>query len=426
MFARPWRHIAASVALVAAPIAASPGTFAGGGQTYAVPARPVRTHQLGTVRRPRPQLATYCSTNVAFVGGGFDNVAGGINSGILDGQYNEACDQLSGIGVGNYNVVYNNGTNGAEESFIAGGDTNFIGSYRSFIGSGDTNTIEYDHAFIGAGTGGYINSPLAFIGAGTNNTIDTTGTESFLGAGNTNLQGGNDSFLGDGANNTVGANYAFLGAGNQNKIFSGADYSVIGGGATNTVTGAYATVPGGYGNTATGIASFAAGTNSDARSNGAFVWSDDAAKATQLKSFAANQFLVRASGGVKFYTNATLTSGVQLPAGSGAWASLSDRTMKTRVVALDDAAILDKVAALPVSEWSYTSERGVRHVGPMAQDFYAAFGVGEDDRHITSIDEDGVALSAIKALRAQNRALEQRLAHLQAQVDALVAASAHR
>ncbi len=74
-------------------------------------------------------------------------------------------------------------------------------------------------------------------------------------------------------------------------------------------------------------------------------------------------------------------------------------------IAVDDAAVLRKVAALPVSEWSYTSERGVRHVGPMAQDFYAAFGVGEDDRHITSIDEDGVALAAIKALHAENQAL---------------------
>ncbi len=173
-------------------------------------------------------------------------------------------------------------------------------------------------------------------------------------------------------------------------------------------------MPGGYANTATGVASFAAGTNSDARSNGAFVWSDNAAKATQLKSFAANQFLVRASGGVKFYTNSILTSGVQLAAGSGTWASLSDRTLKTRVVPLDDAAILDKVAALPVSEWSYTSERGVRHVGPMAQDFYAAFGVGEDDRHITSIDEDGVALAAIKALHTENLRMHAENANLHA------------
>jgi hypothetical protein len=60
----------------------------------------------------------------------------------------------------------------------------------------------------------------------------------------------------------------------------------------------------------------------------------------------------------------------------------------------------------------------------MAQDFYAAFGVGEDDRHITSIDEDGVALAAIKALHRENAALKTKLALLEAKVDALTAVRA--
>jgi len=81
------------------------------------------------------------------------------------------------------------------------------------------------------------------------------------------------------------------------------------------------------------------------------------------------------------------------------------------------------VSSLPISEWSYTTERGVRHVGPMAQDFYAAFNVGEDDRHITSIDEDGVALAAIKALNARverrDALLDAKLAAKDARIDAL-------
>jgi len=126
--------------------------------------------------------------------------------------------------------------------------------------------------------------------------------------------------------------------------------------------------------------------------------------------------LRRASGGAYFYSNEAATSGVVLTPGSGAWANLSDRYAKTGVVPLDDDSILANVAALPASGWSYKSEAGVRHVGPMAQDFYAAFGVGVDDRHITSIDEDGVALAAIKGLNAklersvaENRALRARL-----------------
>jgi hypothetical protein len=86
--------------------------------------------------------------------------------------------------------------------------------------------------------------------------------------------------------------------------------------------------------------------------------------------------------------------------------------LKTDVANVDDDAVLEKVAALPISRWSYKSERGVRHLGPMAQDFYAAFRIGEDDKHITSIDEDGVALTAIKALHASNAALHAESARL--------------
>jgi hypothetical protein len=55
----------------------------------------------------------------------------------------------------------------------------------------------------------------------------------------------------------------------------------------------------------------------------------------------------------------------------------------------------------------------------MAQDFYAAFRVGEDDRHITTIDEDGVALAAVKAVHAENRALRSDVAALRAQNESL-------
>ena len=75
----------------------------------------------------------------------------------------------------------------------------------------------------------------------------------------------------------------------------------------------------------------------------------------------------------------------------------------------------------------------MRHVGPMARDFYAAFGVGADDEHITSIDEDGVALAAIKALHAENadaraavKALHAENAALRAQLEALKTSQAQQ
>jgi hypothetical protein len=88
--------------------------------------------------------------------------------------------------------------------------------------------------------------------------------------------------------------------------------------------------------------------------------------------------------------------------------------------------VLSKVAALPVRSWQYKAEPGVRHVGPTAQDFYAAFGLGADDRHIASIDADGVSLAAIKGLerevrveRRQRHEQDRRIAHLEVRLAAL-------
>jgi hypothetical protein len=84
--------------------------------------------------------------------------------------------------------------------------------------------------------------------------------------------------------------------------------------------------------------------------------------------------------------------------------------------------MLNRVRELPISTWNYTSDDpAVRHIGPMAQDFAALFGVGADDRHIHPLDSQGVALAAIQgllgeveALRAENARLAARLATLEA------------
>jgi len=313
------------------------------------------------------------SGQFSFVGGTNGNVAGGANSGVLSGYGNEACDDAAGIGTGAYNSV-------------SGGKANW-----SFIGAGLYNDISQTLSFIGGGFENTVSAQIAVIGGGANNTISVGGSESVIGGGDGNkVQAGN---------------------------------ATVAGGISNQALGLDASVPGGDGNIASGAVSFAAGTASFAAHSGAFVWSDNASGAYQLKSSGANQFLARASGGVVFYTNPTLTTGAILHAGSGTLASASDRALKTNVEPIDDTAILDRVAAMPISKWSYISEHGVRHVGPMAQDFYAAFGLGEDDKHITSIDEEGVAYAAIQALqgRLQNlkaialRAAAMRQAHLRNQ-----------
>ena len=99
-----------------------------------------------------------------------------------------------------------------------------------------------------------------------------------------------------------------------------------------------------------------------------------------------------------------LTSGGNLNI-SGAFGSLSDRNAKEQFEPLNPREVLEKVAALPLSRWNYKTDPTARHLGPMAQDFYSAFGLGTDDKHIATVDADGVALAAIQGL---NEKVEDR------------------
>ncbi len=93
-----------------------------------------------------------------------------------------------------------------------------------------------------------------------------------------------------------------------------------------------------------------------------------------------------------------MASGAHVTIG-GAWVNESDRNSKRLFKRVDKKEVLRSVVELPISEWGYKSEpASVRHIGPMAQDFHAAFGLGNDDKHITTIDTDGVALAAIQGL----------------------------
>jgi trimeric autotransporter adhesin len=72
--------------------------------------------------------------------------------------------------------------------------------------------------------------------------------------------------------------------------------------------------------------------------------------------------------------------------------------------------VLKRLSRLPVTTWRYKSEKGhIRHMGPTAQDFKAAFGLGTDDKHIGSIDEDGVNTAAIQALYALSQRQQRTL-----------------
>jgi Chaperone of endosialidase len=134
-----------------------------------------------------------------------------------------------------------------------------------------------------------------------------------------------------------------------------------------------------------------------------------------LGSLGTNNFFVAASGQATLAL--TLTPGGDLSI-AGTLSQGSDRDSKTGIAAVEPEAVLAKVAALPIATWRYKTAPAV-HVGPMAQDFAAAFGLGADDKHIAPGDMAGISLAAIQALKAENDLLRHELDDLAEQVRAL-------
>ena len=93
----------------------------------------------------------------------------------------------------------------------------------------------------------------------------------------------------------------------------------------------------------------------------------------------------------------------------------SDVNSKQDIQSVDVNDILEKLGQMQISEWSYKDAPEERHIGPMAQDFRAAFGLGNTDKGIATLDSSGVALAAIQALIEENALLKARLDALETQ-----------
>jgi hypothetical protein len=186
----------------------------------------------------------------------------------------------------------------------------------------------------------------------------------------------------------------------------------------------------GNGAIASGLSSTALGINVTASGNyawalgrsantngkaGAFVWSDGSSATTQLMAEAANSFSIRASGGVRLFTNTGMTSGVALAAGGSSWDVVSDRNRKESFLAVDGEDVLARIRSIPVTTWRYRAEedRTVRHIGPMAQDWHRAFGFSGDPLTINMSDFDGVNFAAVQALEQRTAELAARVAEVE-------------
>jgi hypothetical protein len=303
--------------------------------------------------------------------------------------------------IGGY--VGNSVTGGAVGATIGGGGA-----------SGMVNQVSASYSTV---AGGLSNTASGYQSAVSGGAINqATGPAATVGGGDSNTAGGNRGTIAGGNGNVASDLYASVGGGYHNTASSAS--TTVGGGYANTASNNAATVPGGANNEASGAYSFAAGADGHATHTGSFVWSS----AERTDSWGVQTFTVRAHGGVRFYTASGTGTGVQLSSGGGSWSSLSDRAAKANVSPVDNRAILAQVAAIPVQTWNYkTQDPSIRHIGPMAQDFYAAFGVGEDDTHITTVDADGVALAAIQGLYQVVQERDAQVANLKSQVATLEA-----
>jgi uncharacterized small protein (DUF1192 family) len=177
-------------------------------------------------------------------------------------------------------------------------------------------------------------------------------------------------------------------------------------------------------NRAGGRYSLAMGKNARANNQGSCVIGDGSAVFTSdsVYSTASNQMTMRFVGGYRFFTSMNLSGGVEVYPGGGSWSSLSDKRKKENFKELNKEEVLKKVAALPVTLWNYKSQPAdQRHIGPMAQDFYAAFqldGMGNDTT-INTVDIDGVNMVAIQALEKRTALLQQENEQLKKQLEAM-------
>ncbi|MBK8140034.1 MAG: tail fiber domain-containing protein [Chitinophagaceae bacterium] len=195
-----------------------------------------------------------------------------------------------------------------------------------------------------------------------------------------------------------------------------------------TATDGFASTAMGNGTSANGTYSTAMGNGTSANGNfstamgnyvstsgfaGAFVIGDNSTT-TVMQSFVANGFRSRFAGGYRLLTNSAANLGVVLVPDATSWSAISDQRLKENFLPVDGEIILNRIALLPLSTWNYKAQalKTSRHYGPMAQDFYAAFGKDSlgyigCDTLISQQDFLGVNLIAIQALEKRTQKIEQ-------------------
>jgi len=352
--------------------------------------------------------------------------------------------RLASVAYSQHTATVDGASGGTITSDVAIGTFHETSGPGAFV-AGDHNAATGDHATVSGGEYNMARGSFATVGGGgaaaPGDSNSATGDYSTIAGGYRHLTSGQFSTIGGGDDQTARGDWSTISGGKDNATTD--DFGVVAGGENNLASGAYATIAGGIrgvaagrhsfvaggaDNTASGDYSFAGGRYAtvSATHDGAILFADSTG--VPFHSAAANEFAVRCTGGARIVTaidgSGLPSAGVCLTPGSGSWASCSDRNLKENIVAVDGDAILNALADLPVSAWNYKSEPdAVRHIGPMAQDFHQAFGLGSDERYITAIDAEGVALAAVKELHRRMTdelaAKDRELSALESKVEEL-------
>jgi len=361
-------------------------------------------------------------SDYGFIGGGAGNQSNGTGAVVTGGKSNIAQGPYSFIGGGGWNYA-----SGARAVVAGGGDSNF-GLFR--------NMAVGDGSFVGGGSINYATGFGASVLGGSNNVAGGAGSVALgIFARTQPISCAEFGALPSGTPCLAAHDGTFVfsdGSRGHFRSIGGHTFNVLATGGVRFVTDATVSA-----NEATatkyvdivndGRLSFAAG-------NANKITLDDSAP-TRAIGVQPGTVYQRTDGGFAWYLNgveapaqndpgvtgtvlATLTDSTTSTTVSGTFRALafvatSDSNQKTAFAELDPKVILAKVANLPVMAWSYKSEadRGIRHIGPVAQDFMRLFQIGYDDKSISTIDESGVALAAVKGLKQE---LDERNAEVAA------------
>jgi len=286
-------------------------------------------------------------------------------------------------------------------SFASGFNTKANGDFSTAIGNETVASGPFSTALgLNTTASGYYSMAMNFFNTASGNSSTAMGYNST--ASNDNSVAMGYSSISSGSN-SISMGYGTNASGNSSVAMG---YSTIASGFTSTAIGIYSTASG-YASTALGSYVSTSGFT------GAFALGDNSTT-TVMPSFVANGFRSRFAGGYRLFTSSDVTIGCFLNAGANAWAPLSDVRLKENFEPVDGELFLQKIEKMPLTTWNYKTQDAAtfRHYGPMAQDFFAAFGKDSYgtigcDTLINQQDFLGVNLIAIQALEKRTQKIEQ-------------------